>query len=125
MNATGKLRPFGRFLLAGWALWLAACSGGSSGLNLTNTGSGCSPIDPATAAECGSIIVALTDVEGDFTSYADDVLSISLERADGTRIEMLPQSVRDDFAQLTSLTEQISATTVVPGNFVGGHIRID
>jgi hypothetical protein len=125
MNATGKFRPFGLLLLANCALWIAACSGGSSPLNLANTGSGCSPSDPTTAADCGSIIVALTDVEGDFTAYAVDVLSISLERADGTQIETLPRSVRVDFAQLTSLTELINATTVVPGDFVGGHIRLD
>jgi hypothetical protein len=125
MKATGEFRAFARLLLASSAIWLAACSGGSSPLNLASTGSGCSPTDPGTAADCGNIIVALTDVEGDFTSYSVDVLSISLERANGSRVEMLPQSVRIDFAQLTSLSELISAATVVPGNFVGGHIRID
>jgi hypothetical protein len=125
MNATGKFRPFGLILLASCGVWLAACSGGSSPQPFGNLDSGCTPSDPATAADCGSVVVALTDVEGDFTSYAVDVLSISLERANGTLIEMLPQTVRVDFAQLTSLAELVSTTTVVPGDFVGGHIRLD
>ena len=125
MKAINKFGQLGRLSLASIAAVLAACSGGgSSGLAGDNR-SGCTPSDPSTAGDCGTVIVALTDVEGDFASYTIDVLSIALDRADGARIEMLPQSARIDFAQLTSLSELISTATVVPGDIVGGRIRID
>jgi len=113
-----------RYVLASVAIVLSACSGGS-GPGPTASATACIPSDPATAGQCGTLVVALTDVEGDFASYTVDVLSISLERANGTRIEMLPRTARVDFAQLTSLSELISTATVVPGEFVGGNIRID
>ena len=113
MNAMDTFRSLKLWLAIGGAAVLCACSGGGGAptAGLTN--------------DSGEVIVALTDLEGDFTSYTVDVLSISLERADGTQIEMLPQATRVDFAQLTSLSELISAASVAPGDIVGGHIRID
>ena len=122
MNAIQNFGLFSRLLIASCTFWLAACSGGGSSAGLADTDAGCTA---ANTSGCGSVIVALTDVEGDFTSYTVDVLSISLERSDGVQIEMLPQSVRVDFAQLTELSELISSATVAPGDFVGGRIRID
>lgn len=125
------MQPFVRFrLIAAMTLatllaGLGGCGSSNSTGLATGNAAGCDPADAATASECGNVIVALTDADGDFTSYTVDVLSISLERADGSRIEMLPSTVRADFAQLTELSELISAATVVPGSFVGGTIRID
>ena len=79
----------------------------------------------SSTTEEGTVIVTLTDAEGGFASYTVDVLSISLERGDGSAIEILPQSARVDFAQLTTLSEVVAAANVAPGEFVGGSIRID
>ena len=120
-----------RFCLAAALLALGATGcggGGSSGSGsptTSNAAQTCVPGNASTSAQCGSVLVALTDADGDFTSYTVDVLSISLDRADGATVEMLPQSVRLDFAQLTDLSEIIGAATVVPDVYVGGRIRVD
>jgi hypothetical protein len=105
--------------LAAATLALAGCGG-----------SGGSP-DPAPAADtgncadCGVLLVGITDADGDFVSYSVDVLSIALQRPNGASVETLPNSTRIDFAQLTELSDLLSVATVAPGNFVGGTIRLD
>lgn len=106
-------------------LALAACGGSGGGAAGVGAGTGCIPGDAETAADCGTVLVAVTDAEGDFVSYAVDVLSITLERADGSSVETLPATTRIDFAELTELTEILSAATVRPGDFVGGTIRLN
>jgi len=103
---------------------LGACSSSGSGTNATTTAT-CDPADPATAAECGELLVAVTDADGDFVSYVVDVLSISLQRSNGASVEMLPASTRVDFADLSTLSELLAAATVAPGDIAGGTISID
>ena len=110
------------------AALLTACGGGAT--TTTNDPqppivSECIPSDPSTASECGTVIIGLTDADGDFLSYAVDVLSLELERRDGAVIEVLPNSTRIDFAQYVDLTEFITAATVPPGDYVAGKIRLD
>ena len=126
MQATTGSRPEGLTLLTALLLGIAGCggSGGGSGTASGNS-QGCVPGNAASATECGSVLVALTDAEGDFTSYTVDVLAITLDRVDGSSVELLPQEVRVDFAALTDLSEIIGTATVVPGVYVGGSIRID
>ena len=115
-----------RSLIALATLALAACGGSGSGPTAGGSSAlSCVPDNPATSGACGSVAVTLTDAEGDFASYTVDVLSISLQRANGSEVEMLPQTARVDFAQLTALSELLSISTVVPGEFTGGRIRID
>ena len=113
MQVMDELRRLRLRLTVGCGVALAACSGGSA------------PEPGLAQNDTGTVIVALTDVEGDFTSYTVDVQSISLERADGERVEVLPQSTRVDFAQLTTLSELIGAATLEAGDIVGGHVRLD
>jgi hypothetical protein len=58
-------------------------------------------------------------------SYTVDVLSITLARANGASVEMLPAATRIDFAQLTDLADLLSVATVAPGDFSRGSIRLD
>lgn len=106
-------------------LALAACGGGGSGPAAQGGGSASCDPGSASTADCGSVLVALTDAEGDFVSYTVDVLSLTLERADGGSVETLPAATRIDFAALTELAEIVSAATVAPGDIVGGTIRLD
>ncbi|MDX1406041.1 MAG: hypothetical protein R3192_15970 [Woeseiaceae bacterium] len=108
-------------------LALTACGGGTSSEFAAETplAESCNPADPATAGECGTLLVGLTDADGDFLSYSVDVLSLELEKADGTIVETLPQSTRIDFAQYVDLTEFVSVATVPPGTYVAGTIRLD
>ncbi|MEL6868853.1 MAG: DUF4382 domain-containing protein [Pseudomonadota bacterium] len=95
---------------------LTAC-GGSSGDSVTET-----PV--ADAAE-GVVYIGLTDAEGDFDTYAVDVLSIRLERANGTTVETLPLTTRVDFTELTEVTEFLNIATVPAGNYIAASIRMD
>jgi hypothetical protein len=109
------------------ALALSACGGGASTGNPAApvAAAECDPADPGTAGECGTLIIGLTDGDGDFLSYTVDVLSLLLEKADGTVIEVLPNKTRVDFAQYVDLTEFISVATVPPGVYVAGTVRLD
>jgi hypothetical protein len=108
-------------------LALSACGGGSGTGDLTETpvAASCDPSDPATAGECGTLLIGLTDADGDFLSYTVDVLSLELKKADGAVIEVLPNSTRIDFAQYVELTEFVSVATVPPGVYVAGTVRLD
>jgi hypothetical protein len=108
-------------------LALSACGGGAGTSNTVEAPivAQCNPADPGTAGECGTLIIGLTDADGDFLSYTVDVLSLILEKADGTVIEVLPNATRIDFAQYVDLTEFISVATVPPGVYVAGTIRLD
>jgi hypothetical protein len=106
---------------------LAACGGTGSTANEPQppVATSCVPSDPSTANECGTLVIGLTDADGDFLSYTVDVLSLQLEKRDGSVIEVLPNSTRIDFAQYVDLTELISVATVPPGDYVAGKIRLD
>ena len=109
------------------ALMLAAC--GSSSSTASNDPSPpaaqCVPGDPGTASECGTLLLGLTDADGDFLSYTVNVTSVKLEKADGAIIEVMPQATRIDFRQYVDLTEFISAATIPPGTYVAGSITLD
>ncbi len=103
---------------------LTACGGGGGTSAIPNTSapgasSACGP------AACGEVYIAVTDADGDFLSYTVDVLSLTLERADGSLVEALPVSARVDFAQYVSLSEFLTAATVPAGVYVGGKLRLD
>ena len=108
--------------LAAAALALVGCSGGSGGGMSGNTNP---TVTPSACADCGTLMVGLTDADGDFVSYSVDVLSITLQRANGAQVETLPQTTRVDFAQLTDLSDLLSVAALAPGDFVKGSIRLD
>ena len=120
-----KLAHKGWLLVA--TLMLAACGGGASTTALDNPGptASCDPADPATFDECGTVIVALTDADGDFLNYTVDVLSLELATANGRVIETLPRSTRINFTDYVDLTEFVTAATIPPGTYVSGTIRLD
>lgn len=100
------------------ALTLAGCGGSS--------GSSDSPQTPNTpGASTGTLLISVTDADGDFVSYSVDVLSVTLQRRGGGTVEVLPATTRIDFAQLTDLSDLLSVATLAPGDIVGGTIRLD
>jgi hypothetical protein len=105
-----------------WMIGLAAAGlagcGGSGGSTAT--------LDPpAPTPENGTLLVSITDADGDFVSYSVDVLSVTLERRGGGTVEVLPTATRIDFAQLTELSDLLTVATLAPGEFDGGKIRLD
>jgi len=73
----------------------------------------------------GMVNVALTDAAGDFLSYTVDVTSLSLTKDDGKVVETLPQRTRVDFAQLTDLSEFVTAASVPSGTYVSATLNLD
>ena len=88
-------------------------------------GSGSEAALPSESDDTGTALIMLTDAEGDFAAYAVDITSITLERADGTIVETLPNRARIDFTQYVDLTEMFTAAQVPSGVYVGGAITID
>jgi len=101
-------------------LALSACGGGSGdGGEAPVPSLGCSD------TTCGTLLVGLTDADGDFLSYSVDVTSLTLERSNGTTVETLPVRQRVDFAELMDLTELVTAATIPNGSYVAASITLD
>ena len=96
-------------LLSGFAL--NACSGGG--------GSG------STSSDSGTVLIGLTDADGDFITYSVDVTALKLTRADGAVVDALPVKTRVDFAQYTDLTEFLNAATVPSGVYTHVDMTLD
>jgi hypothetical protein len=125
------MRTTTKGLLLAIAMTLAACGGGAgagAGTTATNDPVAtvqCDPDDPATHDACGTVVVGLTDADGDFVNYTVDVLSIELETADGRTVETLPRRTRINFTDYVDLTEIVSARMIPPATYVAGTIRLD
>lgn len=96
---------------------LAGCSGSGDPPPVSS--------NPPPAPETGTLLVSLTDADGDFAGYSVDVLSVTLLRRGGGTVEVLPAATRVDFAQLTELSDLLAVATLAPGDIVGGKIRLD
>ncbi len=95
---------------------LSACGGSGAGTVVD---------EPTANNDEGVVYIGLTDAEGDFAAYTVDVLSLRLERANGTTVETIPLTTRVDFTELTEVTELLSIATVPAGNYVAASIRLD
>jgi hypothetical protein len=104
-----------------WIVALAACVAGCGGSGGTTASSD----PPVSTPDTGTLLVSVTDAEGDFVSYSVDVLSVTLQRRDGATVEVLPAATRIDFAQLTELSDLLAVATLAPGDIVAGKIRLD
>jgi hypothetical protein len=122
---TRKIASWMTMLLA--AAVLAACGGGTGTSAIPDGGNAlaCDPNDESTIEECGTVMVALTDADGDFLNYTVDVLSLTLETANGRVIETLPRSTRINFSDYVDLTELVTVATIPPGTYVAGTIKLD
>ncbi len=110
------------------ALMLAACGGGSSSVDNPPPqpqAQSCDPANAATHAECGTVIIGLTDADGDFLNYTVDVVQLTLETADGRVVDTLPRRTRINFTDYVDLSELLTAATVPPATYVSGTITLD
>jgi hypothetical protein len=116
-----------RGLLLAVTLIFTACGGGSGTTDLSGSvpTAACDPNDSSTHSACGTVLVALTDADGDFVNYTVDVLSLELETANGRIVETLPRSTRINFTDYVDLTELVSAAVIPPAVYVAGTIRLD
>lgn len=126
-NIITKTRTFAiRFASLSSLLVFTACGGGAS-TTATETAAlvECDPNDASTLAECGEVVIALTDADGDFLNYTVDVLSLSLETENGRIVETLPQTTRINFTDYVDLTELVAVANVPPATYVAGTIQLD
>jgi hypothetical protein len=109
------------------ALILAACSGGAGTSSNPDPGSiaACDPADPATHNECGTVLIGLTDADGDFLNYTVSVTSLTLETANGRVVDVMPASTRVNFTDYVDVTELVAAVVVPPAIYVKGSINLD
>ncbi len=124
LKKTRKLAVWTTLVLT--VLILSACGGGA-GTTASDPVAAleCDPNNPATFAECGSVMIALTDADGDFLNYTVDVLSLTLETANGRIVETLPRKTRINFTDYVDLTELVTVASIPPATYVAGTISID
>ena len=77
------------------------------------------------STESGEVVIGLTDAEGDFTSYTVDVTSITMTKANGAVVNVLPLTTTVDFAQYTEMTEFLTAAMVPNGAYVQATMSLD
>jgi hypothetical protein len=75
--------------------------------------------------EEGVVAIGLTDAPGDFLAYTVDVTSLTLNKADRTFVQALPQRMRVDFAQIVDLTEFVTGATIPAGTYVSATLNLD
>jgi uncharacterized protein DUF4382 len=108
------------------ALTLAGCGGsGSSGMSPSASSSTSSVSTSQECSGCGTALVSLTDLPGDFVSYIVNVDSLTLTRSDGTVVQTVPVTTQVDFAQLVNLSEIVSADQIPAGRYVSATLTID
>ncbi len=108
------------------ALLLAACGGGAGTTSVNDpAGTSCDPNDSTTIDECGTVYIALTDADGDFHNYTVDIVSLTLETANGRVVEALPKRTRINFTDYVDLSELLAARAIPPATYVSGTITLD
>ena len=85
------------------------------------------PVTPAscTSSTCGSMVMTVTDAAGDFLSYQVSLVSLQLQKADGSMVETLPATTAVDFVQLINLSEILSVRQIPPGDYVAAQVTVD
>jgi hypothetical protein len=108
-------------------LAIAGCGGGASTTSNSEVpvAAACDPADPSTFGECGTLLLGLTDADGEFMNYSVDVLSLTLQKANGATVQALPNNTRINFSEYVDLTELTSVANVPPGTYTSGTITLD
>ncbi|MHB8815198.1 MAG: hypothetical protein ACYDAE_18250 [Steroidobacteraceae bacterium] len=108
------------------ALTLAACGGSGSSTMSPSASSSTSGVSPSQGCNgCGTALVSITDLPGDFVSYIVNVDSLTLTRSDGTVVQTVPVTTQVDFAQLVNLSEIVSADQIPAGRYVSATLTVD
>ncbi|HEX3602784.1 MAG TPA: hypothetical protein VHU43_01735, partial [Steroidobacteraceae bacterium] len=106
---------------------LSACGGGMGYSSASAPATPAASAAPASCTDstCGPMVVTMTDAAGDFLSYQVSLVSLQLQKADGTKVETLPATTAVDFAQLIDLSEILSARQIPPGDYVAAQVTVD
>ena len=86
---------------------------------------GCGGGASSSSSSSSQTIIGLTDAQGDFLRYSVNVTALDLYKTDGTVVHTLPLTTTVDFAQLTSVTEFLTANTVGVGTYTKVVMTLD
>tara|TARA_R110001592_G_scaffold65716_1_gene201704 strand:+ start:17108 stop:18919 length:1812 start_codon:yes stop_codon:yes gene_type:complete len=100
--------------------YLGLVFGVSSMLFLSGCGSSGSD-----AVENGTLELAVTDAEEDFLSYQIELDAVTLNRKDGSKVDILPLSTEIDFVQYQELTELFAVMSVPSGRYESITLSLD
>ncbi len=98
------------------SIGLLACGGGTDTANNDNG-------DNSTVVS--KLSVGITDAEGDFLTYQVDVTNITLTRANGAVVNLLPQTTSIDFAEYVEVTELLTVLDVPSGRYDSASMSLD
>jgi hypothetical protein len=109
------------------ALIMTACGGGAgtSANPDPQPSASCDPADATTHSECGTVLIGITDADGDFLNYTVDVTGITLETVNGRTVDVMPNATRVNFTDYVDATELVAAAVVPPAIYVSGTIHLD
>lgn len=100
-----------------FSLSLIACGGSSDSEPQAN--------DTPLAEQQTKLLVSLTDAEGDFLTYQVDVTNITMTRANGAVVNLLPQTTSVDFAQYVEVTELLTILDAPAGRYDSAAMTLD
>ncbi|MFL0799333.1 MAG: hypothetical protein K6L80_02700 [Agarilytica sp.] len=95
---------------------LLACGGGTDSATNDN-------LDDDTVLS--KLSVGITDAEGDFLTYQVDVSNITLTRANGAIVNVLPQTTSINFAEYVEVTELLTVLDVPSGRYDSASMSLD
>ena len=79
----------------------------------------------STTEEPGTLELAITDAEEDFLSYKIELDAVTLNRRDGSKVDILPLSTEIDFVQYQELTELFAVMSVPSGVYESITLSLD
>lgn len=112
-------------------LSLSACGGSGDNTALTQeddpqASQSCITSDATnTDPACGTLLLGITDADGDFLVYNVTVTGIELTRQDGTQVSTMASSEMVNFVDYVELSELVTAATIPAGVYTSGSITID
>lgn len=110
---------------------LAACGGGGGEAPLVEEvsvveQSKCATSDNENSDNnCGTLLLGITDADGDFLNYTVEVTGLELTSSDGTQVSVMPSSQTINFAEYVEVSELATAATIPVGVYTSGSITID
>lgn len=113
--------PFGGQL----SRWMRAVAVMCTVVALTACGGTTEDESGSTTQQKTDLMVSLTDAEGDFLVYEVDVTSIALAKANGSEVQVLPNSTTIDFAQYVDVTELLTIAEAPTGIYRSAVLTID
>ncbi|PCJ50298.1 MAG: hypothetical protein COA74_03505 [Gammaproteobacteria bacterium] len=109
-------------------LSITACGGGT---DVMDDPAPPAPLPPSSAScdssdsACGTLLLGITDADGDFLTYSVEISGIELTRADGALVSVMPTSQTVDFVNYVELSELAAASAIPVGNYTEGSITIN